>query len=599
MLRLRGPSPVSRTSAPRIIPVGLVVVTLLTGACSDGPRASSSDHAGTANTTAQHYVDGYYHQFPGEAYEIGYADTPMDRYGDRSVAALAAWQAQEDGWLDTLRSLDASALAGTDAAIPYAFAMDRLQASVGRRVCMMDLWNVSPTWTGWQSMLGSTMAVQPVATAAERADALARSRDMIRFLDTEVANLRAGLAQGYSAPQSNVDAVTRQVDALLAAAPEDSPFYSPATRTDDADFKVTLRAMLVNEIRPAMVRYRDFLANDYQARTPVGVSANPRGADCYRASVRFHTSLAIDAQEIHDNGLREIERIQSAMLEIAQRSFGTSDVQGLLQRLRTDPQYTFGSEDEILAYARAAVARGKAAVGDWFGVVPDAEMIVKPFPAYQQSSGGGFYSSGSLDGSRPGTYEVGTYRPEDVSKASMEATAFHEGYPGHHLQMSVAIFGGGVHPILSYMYVSGMAEGWGLYTESLADEMGLYSGDLDRLGMLSNEAMRAARLVVDPGMHALGWSREQAIDYMLDHTAESRGSIEGEIDRYIATPGQATAYLTGSLEIKRLRSVAEQRLGDRFDIKGFHDRVLGDGAVSLPMLGTAIEAWMREVEGGG
>jgi uncharacterized protein (DUF885 family) len=597
MLRLRTPSTVCRTYARRVRAVGLVAVTLLAGACAQASPPSATDPAATATAIAQHYVDGYYHQFPGEAYEIGYPDTPMGRYGDRSVAALGAWQAQEDGWLDTLRSLDASTLAGTSAAIPYAFSLDRLEASVGRRVCQMDLWNVSPTWTGWQSMLGSTMAVQPVATAAERADALARSRDMVRFLDTEVANLRAGMGQGYTAPQSNVDAVTRQVDALLAAAPEDSPFYSPATRTDDEDFQQALKLLLVDEIRPAMVRYRDFLANEYQARTAVGVSANPGGADCYQASVRFHTSLAIDAQEIHDTGLREMERIQAAMLEIAQRSFGTSDVKSLLQRLRTDPQYTFGSEEEVLAYARASVERAKAAVGDWFGVVPDAEMIVKPFPAYQQASGGGFYSSGSLDGSRPGTYELGTYRPETISKAGMEATAFHEGYPGHHLQMSVAIFGGGVHPILSYMYVAGMAEGWGLYTESLADEMGLYSGDLDRLGMLSNEAMRAARLVVDPGMHALGWNREQAIEYMLDHTAESRGAIEGEIDRYIATPGQATAYLTGSLEIKRLRSVAEERLGDGFDIKGFHDRVLGDGAVSLPMLGDAIEAWMREVEG--
>jgi uncharacterized protein (DUF885 family) len=222
-------------------------------------------------------------------------------------------------------------------------------------------------------------------------------------------------------------------------------------------------------------------------------------------------------------------------------------------------------------------------------------MIVKPFPAYQQASGGGFYSSGSVDGSRPGTYEIGTYRPETISRAGVEATAFHEGYPGHHLQMSVAIFGGDVHPILRYMYVAGMAEGWGLYCERLADEMGLYSSDLDRLGMLSNEAMRAARLVVDPGMHALGWSREQAVAYMLDHTAESRGSVESEVDRYIAVPGQATAYLTGSLEIQRLRRVAEQELGDDFDIKGFHDRVLGNGAVSLPMLGDEIAVWIEEV----
>lgn len=176
----------------------------------------------------------------------------------------------------------------------------------------------------------------------------------------------------------------------------------------------------------------------------------------------------------------------------------------------------------------------------------------------------------------------------------MEATAFHESYPGHHLQMAVAIFGDGVHPILRYMYVAGMAEGWGLYTERLADEMGLYSGDLDRMGMLSNEALRAARLVVDPGMHALGWSREEAIRYMLDHTAESRGAVESEVDRYIAVPAQATSYMTGSLEIQRLRRMAAESMGESFDIKGFHDRVLGNGAVSLPMLRVEIQAWMKD-----
>lgn len=580
----------------------VICASLLLVACSEGgaPVGGVGDadgDAAIAESVAQHYVDGYYHQFPGEAYEIGYPDTPMDRFGDRSSTALAAWQAREDAWLDTLSSLDPASLEGTEAAVPYAFALDRLEASVARRVCRMELWNVSPTWTGWQSMLGSTLAVQPVDAEDQRADALARLRDMVRFIDTEVANLREGVARGYTAPRSNVDAVVRQVDALLSAQPEDSPFYQPATRTDDAAFRRTMRTVLVDEVRPAMRRYRDYLADAYQPRERVGVSANPDGDACYRASIRFHTSLSLPAREIHESGLREMERIQASMLEIARRSFDTDDVPGLLQTLRTDPRYTFDSEEAVLGYARDAVERAKAAVGDWFGFVPDAEMIVKPFPAYQQASGGGFYSSGSVDGSRPGTYELGTYRPETISRAGMEATAFHEGYPGHHLQMSVAIFGGGVHPILRYMYVAGMAEGWGLYAERLADEMGLYSSDVDRLGMLSNEAMRAARLVVDPGMHAMGWSREDAITYMLDHTAESRGSVESEVDRYIAVPGQATAYLTGSLEIQRLRRDAERRLGDAFDIKAFHDRVLADGAVSLPMLGEAIESWVEDLGG--
>ena len=578
---------------PAPFPMKAFLLTLLALAvgCSsaDDPATGASARA---LAVAQDFVDGYYHQFPEEAYEVGYPDTPMDRLGDRGLASMDAWRVREDGWLAELRGLDAAALQGTDAAIPYAFTLDRLQASEGRRVCRTELWNVSPTWTGWQSMLGSTFSQQPVATAEERARALARLRAAPGYLDTEVANLRLGMEQGYRAPTNNVAAVVRQVDALLAAPVEDSPFYEPATRVEDAPFAAEVWAVVSGEIRPAMERYRTFLANEYQGREGVGVAANPDGAACYAASVRFHTSLDMDARTIHETGLREMERIQAEMLTIARESFGTDDVKGLLERLRTDPEYTFRTEEEVLAYAQAAVDRGAVAVHDWFGFVPDAKVIVKPFPAYQQASGGGFYAAGSLDGTRPGTYELGTYNPTGISKAGMEATAFHETWPGHHLQMSVALFGKGVHPVLRYVYVASMAEGWGLYTELLADEMGLYSADVDRLGMLSNQALRAVRLVVDPGMHVLGWSREQAIQYMMDNTTESRNSAESEIDRYIAVPGQATAYLLGSLEIQRLRHDAEARLGDRFDIKGFHDTVLGDGAVSLPMLGQAVERWV-------
>jgi uncharacterized protein (DUF885 family) len=289
-----------------------------------------------------------------------------------------------------------------------------------------------------------------------------------------------------------------------------------------------------------------------------------------------------------------MERIQGEMGRIAREDFGTGDVKQLLERLRTDPRYTFATGDEVLAYARAAVERAEAAVPRWFGFVPDAKLVIRPFPDFLKSSGGGFYSVGSQDGTRPGTYELGTWRPETISKAGMEATAFHESWPGHHLQMSVALFGTGVHPVLRYMYIPAMGEGWGLYSELLADEMGLYSAPIDRLGMLSNQAFRAARLVVDPGMHALGWTRERAIAYMLDHTAESRASVESEVDRYLAVPGQATAYLLGSLEIQRLRKDAERRLGPAFDIRAFHDVVLHDGGVSLPMLRSAVERWVAE-----
>ena len=569
-----------------------LAAVLLVAACGS-PAGGPDRPAETAIRVAQEYADGYYHQFPEEAYEIGYPDTPMDSLGRRDQSAMEAWRAREDAWLTDLRAIDPAAVEGTAGAVPLGFARDRLEASVARRVCRTEFWNVSPTWTGWQSMLASTFAQQPVATAEERADALTRLGGVPAYLDREVENLRAGMAAGYLAPTTNVTAVLEQADALLAGAPDASPFGEPAGRAADTAFARQVLAIVTDSINPAIRRYREFLAGEYRGRAAAGVAGNPEGEACYAASVRFHTSLDVPAREIHETGLREMDRIQAGMVRIAKASFGTDDVKALLERLRTDPQYTFRSEAEVLAYARAAVDRAAAAVPQWFGFVPDATLVIRPFPAYQKASGGAFYSVGSQDGTRPGTYELGTYRPETISRAGMEATAFHEAWPGHHLQMSVALLGKGVHPLLRYMYIPAMAEGWGLYSELLADEMGLYSSDLDRLGMFSNQALRAARLVVDPGMHVLGWTRDQAIQYMLDHTAESRAAIESEVDRYLAVPGQATAYMIGSLEIQRLRREAEERLGPRFDIRAFHDVVLADGAVSLPMLRQAVARWVE------
>jgi uncharacterized protein (DUF885 family) len=324
------------------------------------------------------------------------------------------------------------------------------------------------------------------------------------------------------------------------------------------------------------------------------VGANPEGEACYAASVRYWSSLPADPMQIHRTGLAEMSRIQTEMLSIAKESFGTDDLSTLFEELRSNTDYTFESEAAMLDYVNAAVDRSRVAIRDWVGYVPDTRLQVVASPAYEKDSGGGFYSAGAADGSRPGTYQVGTYNPRGISKAGTESTAFHEAYPGHHLQVSVALMNESLPAILRFMYVSGTAEGWGLYSERLADEMGLYSSDLARLGMLSNEAYRAARLVVDPGMHVLGWTRQQAIDYMLEHTAEGIDAISGEVDRYAAVPGQATSYLVGSLEIQRLRQHAEAALGERFDIREFHDRILADGGVTLPMLGASIDAWIEQ-----
>jgi uncharacterized protein (DUF885 family) len=266
-----------------------------------------------------------------------------------------------------------------------------------------------------------------------------------------------------------------------------------------------------------------------------------------------------------------------------------------MERLRNDPKYTFRSREELIQSAEAAVSRAKAAAPRMFNRMPKADMIVDPCQPFEEKSGcPGSYSPASEDGSRPGRYRINAGSPRTTPRAASEATAFHEGIPGHHFQVALAAERPQAHPITRYLFNSGFVEGWALYAEQVANELGLYSSDLDQLGRLSSDALRAARLVVDAGIHALGWSRQQAIDYMAAHTAESKAFIESEVDRYIITPGQATAYMVGRLEIERLRNLAEKRLGDRFDIRAFHDQVLEDGSLPLSALQRKIERWAAE-----
>jgi uncharacterized protein (DUF885 family) len=248
----------------------------------------------------------------------------------------------------------------------------------------------------------------------------------------------------------------------------------------------------------------------------------------------------------------------------------------------------------LLQYAIDGLDAAKAAMPRAFGNLPKADVIVKPYPDFA-SSGVGEYHSSSEDGTRPGIYYIAVVEPEKRTRAWQLSTLYHETYPGHHLQGAISLeLGEKVHPIARYTYYSGFGEGWALYAERLADELGLYRDPLDHIGLYSDQGARAARLVIDTGIHTMGWTRQQAVDYMLANTSWSEVDIQNDIDRYIAWPGQATAYMLGMLEIQRLRALAEQELGDKFDLKAFHDRVVGFGGITLPMLHASILAWIEE-----
>lgn len=566
-----------------------VLIAAFAASCAKEPPP---DYASQVTALADRYVAEYLEAFPYQALVLGAPEVHSDRLVDHSLPALAQWQDKEDELLASVMAIDRTTIAGTPAAITHIFLQNQLEASRDFRVCRSELWNVSPTWTGWQGELPLVAGMQAVGTPEEREAALTRWAQLPAYLDTEIENLREGLRLGYTAPRNNVEVVIRQMNAMLTAPVADSPFVQMAK--DDASFRTQLEALETGGIRPAITRYRDFLQTDYlpQARVDIGVSANPSGEACYRAAVKYHATVAMPAQAIHDLGLAQMRSLHEDISAIGLRMFGSSDPIKALASAKTDPRFRFKGREELIAYAEAAVERGRVALPKYFGRLPKAPVIVEPYPPFlEKSAPGGQAIPPSADGA-PGKYMINAYDAPSQSRAGLESTAFHEAYPGHHMQVALALEREGLHPISRYFFLSGFGEGWALYTERLADEMQLFSGDIDRLGLYSNEALRAARLVVDSGMHVLGWSRQRAIDYLLANTTETRDRATAEVDRYIAVPGQATAYMIGSLEIRKLRTEAERALGAKFDIKAFHDAVLEDGTMPLWALREKIERWI-------
>jgi len=555
------------------------------------PQAEPAD--ARVRRLADAYLEGFFDRNPDIVTMYGVPGRRHDRLPDNDLEAIKAWRAKEDAWIAEARTIDPATITSAPLRATYAIVREALDGSIGVRVCRYELWTVSQFVNAWHVQYGYLVTIQPVGSDEARRDALARWSKLPQYIDTEIVNLREGLRHGYSAPKGNVRIVIDQMNTLIASPVAESPFDSPGIRDKTPDFRTAFDTLLKAQIVPAFMRYRDFLEKEYlpAARDAVGVSANPNGAACYEASVRYHSSLPVSAKQVHDTGLQQIDRLTAEMKTIAERSFNTSDVPRLLQRARTDKKYLFKSREDLIAYSQAALARAKAAMPNWFGLTPKADVVIQPYPKFREKSGPNEYNPPAEDGSRPAVFFINAYMAETKSRAQAESTAFHETIPGHHLQGAIALERKEIHPVGRYLGNSGYGEGWALYSERLADEMKLFSSDLDRLGMLSSQALRAARLVVDSGLHTMNWTREQAIDYMLAHTAEPKDDIVSEVDRYIIYPGQATAYMLGQLEIQKSRDAAKQAMGQRFDIKAFHDRVLEDGAVPVSFLRDKILAW--------
>ena len=422
-------------------------------------------------------------------------------------------------------------------------------------------------------------------TEAGRAAFHARLEQVPVWVDQEIANLRRGQAAGRV---SNAESIRRVVELV------DRELERPA---EERSLLATPRAAELAEssLDPAFRRYRDFLAEELlPTALPEGLSHMPGGEACYRARILEHTGLEQDPETIHATGLAELERIHAEIAALGEQLFGLSEVGEIGAHLRGSPELHFSTREEVEAKARESLARAEAAMPQVFSRLPEAPCEVRRVPdhiapytyiAYYQP----------VDASGVGAYYVNSWEPTTRPRWDAEALAFHEAVPGHHFQFALS-YELEIPAFRRHSYDTAYAEGWALYTERLADELGLYSSDLDRLGMLSFDAWRASRLVVDTGVHHHGWTRQEAVDFLAANTLLAANNVDNEVDRYINWPGQALAYKLGQLEVLELRAEARDALGEDFDLAAFHALVLESGPMPLPVLRRRVEAWTSKLE---
>ncbi|WP_419420624.1 DUF885 domain-containing protein [Legionella sp. D16C41] len=541
------------------------------------------------------YETNYFSFFPELALIEHRPDARLDCFSDFSLKGISQWEQEEDRFMQALNKINIADLT-TQEKITYQLLKTHLEAKAASRICKTYLWDVNPL-DGWHVLLTNTAELQPVESHEQQTYALTRWNNFPEVVETQINNLREGYKQGFTAPKPVVERVIEQFKLMMTENIEDSPFYSMANRSNNKVFNEKITTIIKSVINPALQKFNNFLQQEYLpiARTDIGVSDLPPGKEAYQVKIKQESTLNISPQEIHELGLKYIEKLKKEAEDIGAKINIKGNMSEIFQTIMNNPANRFSTEQEILDYNLSALKRVKEKVGEWFDIMPKSEGIIRPYPLYRAKTGSpGEYQSPSKDGKEPGIFFINTYEPEKINRIDQESTLFHELIPGHHFQIALEVENEKAISLNQYLWNSGYGEGWALYAERLADEMGLFIDDISRLGLLSNEALRAARLVVDTGIHAMNWSREKAIAYIKEHTALSDDLIAAEVDRYIILPGQATSYMLGKLEIERLRDLAKDTLKEHFDIRKFHNQILINGAVTLPMLTTNIERWLGE-----
>ena len=536
-----------------------------------------------------------------------------DRLGDFiSDEYFAAERAAGEADLAALRAIDRSKLSATDRISYDVFEWQTRDSLKNLEPEMLALGVVRPInhMSGFHTFypaFASGEGAAPFKTVADYENNLKRHKEYVAYHDRAIGRFRQGMAAGVFETKLTTRNVIDQLDVLIAQKVEESPFYGPVRKfpdafseADKARLTAAYRASIEKEIYPIHRRVRDFLRGEYlpRAREGMGLVHMKGGARVYQRLIESTTTLPLGADEIHATGLREVARIKSEMEAVRARTGFKGTLPQFFEYLRTDPKFAPKTKEELREGYEAIARRVDARIREQFSTIPKSPLEIRPVePFREKSEAGGSYQQGTPDGSRPGIFYYNSYDLPSRRLWGMETLYLHEGGPGHHFQISLAQENEALPAFMRFGGNTAYVEGWALYAETLWDELGLETDPYQRFGGLNDEMLRAMRLVVDTGIHAKGWSREQGIDYMLANSGMSRTEVVAEVERYIAIPGQALAYKVGALTIQRLRAKAEGALGKRFDPRAFHAQVLMTGSLPMAVLEKKIDDWIAATKG--
>ncbi len=522
-----------------------------------------------------------------------------DRWDDMSLAAIEARGAADRKALAELLAMDRGKLSAAD---QLSYDIKRWQLENGIEAQKFRRHLIPLSQRGGVQSANETAEVIRFATTRDYRDWLARMRALPALIDQNTALMREGIKAGVMPPKVLMQRISAQIDKQLVDDPTKSPFYATFERFPDAipaaertALAAEARKVIAGDIVPAYRKFATFFNDEYlpKARNSIAASDGPDGQAYYAYTAKMHTTTDLTPQQIHDIGLKEVARIRAEMLKIKDEVGFKGDLKAFFMDLRSNPRFFYKTPEELFTAYQAISKRIDPELVKVSKMIPRMPYGVRPIPMTTAADNTtAYYMGPAQDGSRPGYYYVNLYRPEVRPKWEMMALSLHEAVPGHHFQIARAQELGELPKFRRHGGFTAYIEGWGLYAERLGFDMGLYDDPYDRMGQLAYDMWRAVRLVVDTGMHAKGWSREQAIGYFMDNSPKTEADITNEIDRYISWPGQALAYKIGQLKSSELRARAERELGPKFDIREFNDAVLDIGAVPLTVLEARMDAWI-------